>query len=337
MTVLDPANPFAQPSALPYELSPFADIRPEHYVPAIEAGMAERLAALDELAANHEPATEANVIEAWESSGQVLGRALSAFYNVQPADTTDELDAIDAEISPKLARFSDAVYQNRALFDRLTELARRRDAGEVALDPQAAYWLETHLRDFERSGVHLPEDEQQRLRDLNARIAELQSAFGRLALAGSNAAAVHVTDEAELAGWSAAAKDGARAAAEAAGLEGWLIELDSCTPQRAMPDSDDRGCAAASTPRSSDGAGPASTTPERSCSNCSGARGARHLAGVRPPRRVRGQRLLRQVLRGRGGHARQAGARGRPQRPDGSGRVARGARGDRPNGRDGGG
>ena len=241
MTVLDPANPFAQPSALPYELSPFADIRPEHYVPAIEAGMAERLAALDELAANHEPATEANVIEAWESSGQVLGRALSAFYNVQPADTTDELDAIDAEISPKLARFSDAVYQNRALFDRLTELASRRDACEVALDPQAAYWLETHLRDFERSGVHLPESEQQRLRDLNARIAELQSAFGRLALAGSNAAAVHVTDEAELAGWSAAAKDGAGAAAEAAGLEGWLIELDSCTPQRAMPDSDDRG------------------------------------------------------------------------------------------------
>lgn len=239
--VLDPTNPFAQPSTLPYELSPFADIRPEHYLPAVEAGMAERLAALESLAANTEPATEANVIDAWESSGQTLGRALAAFYHVQPADTTDELDAIEAEISPKLARFSDAIYQNRALFDRLTQLAGRVDAGEVVLDAQASYWLETHIRDFERSGIHLPEADQQRLRELNARIAELQVAFGQASLAGSNAAAVHVTDEAELAGWSDAAKDGAREAAQAAGREGWLIELDSCTPQRAMPDSDDRG------------------------------------------------------------------------------------------------
>lgn len=240
MTVLDPANPLARPSGLPYQLSPWAEIRPEHYLPALEAGMAERLAALEAVASNPEPATVENVIDAWESSGRVLARALSAFYNHKPADTNDALDAIDAEVAPKLARFADAIYQNRGLFERLVALDARRAAGEVVLDEQAGYWLETHLRDFERSGVHLPEAAQERLRELNARIAELQSAFDRLSLAGSNAAAVHVGDEAELAGWPASARAGARAAAEARGHDGWLIELDSCTPQYALVSSDDR-------------------------------------------------------------------------------------------------
>lgn len=241
MTHLDPTNPFAQRSTLPYELTPFTEVRTEHYLPAIEFGISERLAAFEALATNPEPATEQNVIHAWESAGRTLGRALTAFYHLQSADTTDELDDLEAVISPQLARLSDAIYQNRALFDRLTELAGRRDAGEVVLDEQSSYWLETHLRDFERAGVNLPEDAQERLRALNTRIAELQSSFGRIALAGSNAAGVQVTDESELAGWSEAAKDGARAAAAASGREGWLIELDSCTPQRSLPDSDDRG------------------------------------------------------------------------------------------------
>ncbi len=237
---LDPANPFARPSTLPYQLTPWAEVRPEHYLPAVEAGIAERLADLQAIADEPAPATVENVIEAWEASGQLLSRALGAFWTVQPADTTDELDAIDAEISPMMARYGDSIYLNGGLYRRVSALNDRVVAGEVEAADQARYWLETHLRDFVRAGVGLPDADQDRLRELNAKLAELTSAFGRTALAGSNAAAVLVSDEAQLAGVSEATKAGARAAAESRGLDGWLLELDSCTPQAVLTEVADR-------------------------------------------------------------------------------------------------
>ena len=238
---LDPSNPFAAASTLPYQLTPWAEVRTEHYLPAIDAGIEQRLDELRAIADDAQPATVANVIEAWERSGQLLSRALGAFWTIQPADTTDELDAIDAEISPKLARLGDAIYQDAALYRRVVELDERVARGEVEADAAARYWLDRRLRSFVRSGVGLPEGDQARLRELNARLAELTSAFGRTALAGSNAAAVHVVDEAELAGVSDATRDAARAAAEGRGLDGWLLELDSCTPQGVLSEAADRG------------------------------------------------------------------------------------------------
>lgn len=231
---LDAANPFAAPSTLAYELPDFAAIRTEHYQPAIEAGMAEQLGELAAIADNPEPPTVANVIEAWESSGELFTRALNAFYTKQPADTDDELDAIEAAIAPQLAAHGDAIYLNRALYDRVAALDARARAGEVKLDAQSAYWLERRLLTFERAGVNLPEAEQEQLRTMNHRIAELQSAFGREALAGMNAAAVLVSDIAELEGLSPAEIDGARDRAADAGREGWLIELENTSGQRPL-------------------------------------------------------------------------------------------------------
>ena len=232
---LDAANPFAAASTLLFELPDFNAIRDEHYQPAIEAGMAEQLTQLDALATNPEPATVANVIEAWESSGQLLSRALNAFYTKQPADTNDTLDAIAAARAPQLAAHGDAIFLDRARYERVAALARREAGGEAALDVQSAYWLERRLRDFERAGVNLPEADQQRLRDLNQRIAELQSAFGRVSLAGMNAGAVLVSDRAELDGLSEAEIDGARERATDQGhADGWLIELDNTSGQRPL-------------------------------------------------------------------------------------------------------
>jgi peptidyl-dipeptidase Dcp len=232
---LDATNPFVSPSTLPFELPDFATIRDEHYQPAIEAGMAEHLAELATLAADPEPPTVANVVEAWETSGRLLHRALSAFYTKQPADTNPVLDAVDAAIAPQLAAHTDAIYLDRTLYDRVAALARRAEAGEVELDPAAAYWLERKLLDFERNGVNLPEAEQSRLRELNSLIAERQSEFGRRALAGMNAGAVLVTDAAELDGLSEAEITGARERASEQGhADGWLIELDNTTGQRPL-------------------------------------------------------------------------------------------------------
>ncbi|PKQ31497.1 MAG: peptidase M3 [Actinobacteria bacterium HGW-Actinobacteria-2] len=231
---LDHTNPLARPSTLPFGLPDFAQISDEHYLPAIEAGMAEQLAELDAIATDPEPPSLANVIEAWERSGELLTRSLQAFYAVQLADTNDVLDAVEAAVAPALAAHSDAIYLDRRLFVRLSGLAERVQAGEVTLDEQSAHWLTDKISDFIRAGVNVDESAQQRLREVNGRIAEVQSAFGRTALAGRNAAAVLVKDVAELDGLSAEEIDGARELAAARGLDGWLIEISNTTGQRSL-------------------------------------------------------------------------------------------------------
>jgi peptidyl-dipeptidase Dcp len=239
---LDPANPLAGPTTLPFGLPDFAAIRTEHYQPAIESGMAEQLAELAAIATNTELPTVANVIEAWEASGQLFTRALKAFQAKQFADTNDELDAIDAAIAPLLARHRDAISLDRALYERVVALAARRDAGDIVLDPQEAFWLERTLLSFERAGVGLDEPDQVTLRALNARIAELQSAFAREALAGRTAAAVLVTEADQLVGLSDADVEGARERAAARGYPtGWLIALENPSGQPVLGRLGDRG------------------------------------------------------------------------------------------------
>ena len=249
---LDAANPFASPSTLPYLLTPWAKVRAEHYLPAVDAGIEQRLAELQAVADNTEPPDQANVIDAWESSGQLLGRALGAFWTVQPAFTDTLRGLVDCVI--EVSTLDHALHSGQfggAVPDALTTLCRllatlHDEQGNVAIqglgsmpDPELDY-PEQRLRDFVRAGVGLPEQDRARLRELNATLAELQSSFGRRSLAGSNAAAVLVEDEAELAGASESTKAGARAAAETRGLDGWLLELDSCTPQAILAELSDR-------------------------------------------------------------------------------------------------
>jgi peptidyl-dipeptidase Dcp len=238
---LDPSNPFAQPSVLPFGLVDFAAIADEHYQPAIEAGMAEQRAELAAIAADPAPPTPVNVIQAWERCGELLTRSASAFFAKQPADTNDVLDAAEEAIAPALAAHADAIYLNRGLYERLVALSARAQAGEVVLDEASAYWLKRQREAFERSGVSLPEADQERLRELNARIAGLQSAFGRVALAGMNAAAVQVGDVAELDGLSEAEIEAARELATARGLGGWLIEITNTSGQPVLDVLTNRG------------------------------------------------------------------------------------------------
>ncbi|MEA5055194.1 MAG: M3 family metallopeptidase, partial [Propionicimonas sp.] len=122
-----------------------------------------------------------------------------------------------------------------SLYQRLVALRQRADAGEITLDPEADYWLLRTMQTFERAGVQLGEGDQARLRTLNTRIAELQTAFGREALAGMNAAAVWVTDVAELDGLSEAEIIAAQErAADHGRPDAWLIEIENTSGQRPL-------------------------------------------------------------------------------------------------------
>ena len=218
-----PDNPFLTASDLPYRLPPFADITIEHFRPALDAGMAEQLAEVEAIAHSDSPATFANTIVALERSGRILDRVRRVFWCLTSADTNPELQAIETEYAPRLSAHADAITLDRALFARIDDLYAHRD--ELDLDAESAKLLDRYHLDFVRAGAALDEEDQDRLRALNAELATLAAEFGVRLLAAAKGSAVHVTDVAELDGLS---DDAIAAAAETAaqrGLDGYLIEL----------------------------------------------------------------------------------------------------------------
>ncbi|MCU1433101.1 MAG: peptidase [Actinotalea sp.] len=229
---LDPANPFAAPSDLPYGLVDFTALRDEHYLPAFEAGMAEELAEVDAVLSDPAEPTADNTLLAIERSGRLLHRVATVFFNRTSADTSPALDELEEQLAPRLSEHHDAIYLDRRLHDRLEALAAAVDAGRTTLEPDAAWLLHTMRRDVARAGAAAPPEVQAELRELNARITTLETAFGRLLLAETNAAAVLVEDEAELDGLPDDAVAAARQAAQDRGHEsGYLVELMLPTQQ----------------------------------------------------------------------------------------------------------
>lgn len=234
-------NPLLQPSELPFQLPDYANLGDDQVREAISIGMAEQLNTLDAIATNPHIPTVANTIEDWERSGATLTRAMNAFWVAKAADTNPVRDAIEEEFAPKLAAHGDAILLDARLYERLLQLKDRGERGEIELDAQDSHRIEEHLRDFRRGGIALPEAKKERLRALNVELATLSAQFQELLVAGRNAAGVHVTDPAELDGLSDDDRASARSSAEAAGLDGWLIDIVNTTTQPALEDLTDRG------------------------------------------------------------------------------------------------
>lgn len=228
-------NPFAEPSTLPYFLPDFSAITNEHYVPAIKWGMAAELDQIKAIVENPAPPSVSNTLVPFDLGGEVLGRALTVFYNKLSADASDELEDLDEQLSPDLAAHHDEIFMNKDLFDRLSLLQQRINDGVEPADEQARWLLSETLKDFVRSGIALDADQQAELRSINARLTELQSAFGRKQLAGENEASPFFATADELAGLPTDAIESAAAAATARGREGeYLLELQLPTQQAAL-------------------------------------------------------------------------------------------------------
>lgn len=226
---LDPANPFAHPSDLPFALPPFSTIRTEHFRPAFEVGMAAHRAEIEAVATDPRPATVANTLDALERSGRLLTRVGQVFFNLTSSCTTDELNAIEAEMAPRLAAHRDATYMDRRLFARLQALV---DAAEGAdLDGETRRLLERHHRDFVRAGAALDDAAQDRLKAINAELAALTTDFKNHLQADTVDLAVHVKDVDDLDGLTDGAVAAAAQAAAGRGLDGYLITLGLPTAQ----------------------------------------------------------------------------------------------------------
>ncbi|TIC81492.1 M3 family metallopeptidase [Nocardioides sp. GY 10113] len=209
-------------SDLPYQLPHFAEISDEDYAPAIEEGMADQLAAIAAITADPAPATFANTLVPLELSGVGLHRALSVFFNKASADSNDRIDAIRAELAPRLAAHGDAILLDAALFARLQAV----HADRHALGPEERYLVERYVTELTLAGAGLDAADKARLTELNGRISQAETAFELALQADANDLAVVVEDVADLDGLTAGEISAAKAAAEARGLhDAYLLTL----------------------------------------------------------------------------------------------------------------
>ena len=214
-------NPLATASTLPFHYPAFDKIKDEHFAPAFIEGMRIQLKEIDVIANNKAAPTFDNTIVAMEKSGALLTRVQTTFGNLQGANTNDKLDAIDSEMSPKLAAHGDAIYLNAKLYARVKALFDKRDT--LKLDAESKHLLERYHTDFVRAGANLSAADKEKLKALNGAIATLQTSFTQNVLKETNASALVVDTRAELAGMSAAAIDAAAAAAKAKGMDGKFL------------------------------------------------------------------------------------------------------------------
>jgi peptidyl-dipeptidase Dcp len=223
-------NPFLAPSRLQFQAPAFDRIRDSDYKPAFEEGMKRHIAEIERIAANSEPPTFGNTIEALERSGELLTRVSKVFFDLSRSNTNEAMQRVEAEEGPKLAAHQDAVSLNGRLFARIKALYERRDS--AAPDAEGRYLIEQYYRNFVRAGALLSEGDKAKLRALNEEESRLGTQYREKMLADTDQSAVVVESAAELNGLGEADVAAAAQAAKDRGLAGkWVLTLQNTTLQ----------------------------------------------------------------------------------------------------------
>lgn len=223
-------NPFSKASSLPFQAPPFDKIHSADYRPALEAAIAEKRAEIARIADNPAAPTFENTYQALEQSGQRLARVYNVFSAMTSANTSDELQALDEEMSPKLAALDDDIHLNGKLFARLDAVYQQRQ--RLKLDAESLRLTEVTWQAFELAGAQLSDADKTRLKALNQESATLSTRFTNRLLAATKAGGAVFSSELPLAGLSAGEIAAAADAANARGLSNqWLLTLQNTTQQ----------------------------------------------------------------------------------------------------------
>lgn len=232
-------NPFSQPSTLPYQAPPFDLIADEDYRPALEEAIRQKREEVRQIADNPDAPSFENTYEALEKCGLMLRRVENVFSAMTSANTNETLQALDEEMSPRLAALNDEIRLNDRLFDRLNSVYQQR--ATLGLSAEALRLVEVVWQAFQLAGASLNDEQKTALKALNQQAATLSTQFTNRLLAGTKAGGLSLNDAGQLAGLSAAELAVAAQAAADRGLPGqWLIALQNTTQQPVLQDLSNR-------------------------------------------------------------------------------------------------
>lgn len=216
-------NPLLSEWKTPYETPPFEKIKNEDYKPAFEFAIISAKKEVEAIAENKEAPTFTNTIEALENSGKLLSRISSIFFNLNEAATNDSMQNIAEEIMPLFSDFTNDIYLNEKLFERVKTVKEK--VSDFNLNTEQQTLLDNTFRKFTRSGANLSPSDKEIFRGLSKDLAMAELKFSQNVLAATNAYSMHLTEEKDLIGLPDGIKEAAAADAKAKNMEGWLITL----------------------------------------------------------------------------------------------------------------
>ena len=207
-----------------HNTAPFSKIKNEDFLPAFQKGIELAKAEIDAIVRNPIKPTFENTIEALAFSGDVLDRISSIFFNLNSAETSDEMQKIAQEVSPLLSEFGNDIRLNPDLFARVKAVYEQKE--HLNLNPEQTTLLDKKYKSFSRNGANLPEDKKTQLREIDKELSKLSLQFGENVLAETHAFELHITDENDLAGLPEGTREAAHSLAKSQEKEGWVFTLD---------------------------------------------------------------------------------------------------------------
>ena len=207
-----------------YDTAPFSQIKMEDYKPAFIENIAKAKAEIDAIINNPEAPTFENTIEALDFSGDALDRLSSIFFNLNSAETCDEMQKIAQEVTPLLTEFSNDITLNEDLFKRIKSVYEQKNT--LNLTTEQATLLDKKFKSFSRNGALLSEEKKSKLREIDTELAKLKLTFSENVLAETNNYQLHITNKNDLKGLPEGTIEAARSLAKAKELDGWIFTLD---------------------------------------------------------------------------------------------------------------
>ncbi|HCO95247.1 MAG TPA: peptidase M3 [Phycisphaerales bacterium] len=221
---VQPENILLKEWNTPFQTPPFDEIKDEHFMPAFLEAMEAEKAEVEVIANSEEEPTFKNTIEALEKSGELLNRVSRVFSCLNGANTNDELQNISKEVAPLRAKHNDDINLNEKLFARIKQIYQKKES--LGLTAEQNILLENYFLRFVRSGANLNDEDKEKLRNINEELSNLYIKFRQNHLKQTNAIALIVDKDEDLAGLPDGVVQAAAEMAKARGMEGkWVFTL----------------------------------------------------------------------------------------------------------------
>ncbi len=215
-------NPFFSEYDTPFQVPPFDKIKVEHFIPAFEKGMEQQKKEVEAILTNKEEPTFQNTIVAMDNTGKLLNRVAYTFFGLSSANTSPELQAVQKEISPKLAKHSDEISLDPRFFQKVELVYNDRE--NFDLTDEEKFLLKNIYKELVRNGAALDSLKKEELKEMNQRLSSLRVEFSQNVLAETNNYVMEISKEEDLAGLPESVINSAAEEAEARGLEGkWVF------------------------------------------------------------------------------------------------------------------
>ncbi|MDR2650981.1 MAG: M3 family metallopeptidase [Prevotellaceae bacterium] len=218
-------NPFLCQYDTPFGVPPFNEIKPAHFIPALDEGIKQQNAVIDSIIGNTDVPDFENTIVAFEFSSELFNRVYLTFENLRACDATEAIDSISKTIVKKVSQHSNDLSLNADLFNKIKQVYDRKD--ELDLNKEQTMLLEKTYKYFVRSGANLTDEQKAEIRQINERLSLLELEFETKVRNENNAFQLVVDRIEDCEGVPQSLIDVASEAAKDRGLDGkYVFTLD---------------------------------------------------------------------------------------------------------------